>query len=174
MAAALDIIVGRRLRRATAMEADILELDERTTSSKLGIHVLTTHPSQRDAFRASGFAQRSGDDVTRSPAGSMMRVPTENSGPFDARLVRRRCTNRSFSGPMMGPLCPSRTGTTGRSHRSCRRPKDSSLDLLSGVAPCRRRASSARTIWHKMLTINAEQVFTIGTINGTQQPVVDQ
>ncbi len=29
-----------------------------------------------------------------------------------------------------------------------------------------------RTIWHKMLSIHADQVYTIGIINGTKQPVV--
>ena len=27
-------------------------------------------------------------------------------------------------------------------------------------------------VWHKMLAIHADQVFTIGTVNGTRQPVV--
>jgi len=27
-------------------------------------------------------------------------------------------------------------------------------------------------IWHRMLSINAEQVYTIGTVNGVKQPVV--
>jgi peptide/nickel transport system substrate-binding protein len=29
-----------------------------------------------------------------------------------------------------------------------------------------------RAIWHKMLAINAEELFTIGVINSTLQPIV--
>ncbi len=53
---------------------------------------------------------------------------------------------------------------------TCPRPSSCSTFIATGGI---RPTTIERTaIWDKMLAINADQVFTIGIVNGTQQPVV--
>ena len=51
-------------------------------------------------------------------------------------------------------------------------PKVEELMSLLGDWRSAREADQREAAWKKILEINADQVFTIGTVNGTLQPVV--
>ncbi len=62
--------------------------------------------------------------------------------------------------------------STGKSGQAPDMPEVQQLVALYGQWSIAADETAKATIWRQMLAINAEQVFTIGTINGVPQPVV--
>ncbi|MCW6510578.1 ABC transporter substrate-binding protein [Lichenifustis flavocetrariae] len=141
------------------VDTDILELvgDD---FAKLGIRIFN-HPSQRDAFRQRIF---SGQVIMSMAEGLDNAVPTEKFEP-DALAPS---AESQFQWSRWGLYFES----GGSQGEAVDMPEPQHLlDLLHDW---RHSTSDAqrKTIWDEMLSINADQVYTIGIVNGTQQPVV--
>ena len=127
---------------------------------KIGIKMLTK-PQTRENFRLRAF---SGEAIMTAFAGVVTVVPTANTSP------------REFVPAMQGGLQWSSWGlfveSKGRQGEKCDMPSACKLmDYLheweSAVDPAVRRKA-----WDEILAANADQVFSIGTVNGIRQPVV--
>lgn len=127
---------------------------------KIGIKMLTK-PQTRDNFRLRTF---SGEAVMTAFAGAVTAVPTVNTSP------------KEFAPTMLGGLQWSRWGmfveSKGRQGEKC--DMESACKLLdylkeweTGATPDDRRKA-----WEKILSTNADEVFSIGTVNGIRQPIV--
>ncbi|MDX7950618.1 ABC transporter substrate-binding protein [Lichenihabitans sp. Uapishka_5] len=152
-----DIIV--ETAGSDPIETDILELvgDD---FSKLGLH-LYNHPSSRDAFR-----QRitSGQVIMSMAQGLDNAVPTRVFEP-DALAPT---SEAQFQWPLWGLNFESH----GQQGEAVDIPEAQQLlDLLKQWRMAK-HGDEKQSVWEQMLSINAQQVFTIGILNGTQQPVV--
>ena len=138
---------------------DILELVS-SDWAKLGLHTFA-HPSHLDIFR-----QRiaSGDTIMSIDRGMDNAVPTPDFEP-DALAPT---TDSQYQWPRWGLY----TQSSGHEGEAVDLPE---AETLLGLYHDWRHSSSdqeRKEIWTKMLQINADQVFTIGIVNGTRQPVV--
>jgi peptide/nickel transport system substrate-binding protein len=138
---------------------DILEL-VRDDWEKLGLRAFT-HPSHRDIFRQHIL---SGQTVFSIAAGIDNGAPTQAIEPDDLAPAHET----QFQWPRWG-LYQESDGHEGE-------PIDlPAAQELSDLFKAWRRSTGPeerREIWGKMLALNADQVFTIGIVNGTKQPVV--
>ena len=140
-------------------EADALSLIA-DQWKKIGIKMLLK-PQTRENFRLRTF---SGEAVMTASAGVVTAVPTPGTSP------------KEFVPAEQGGLQWSRWGmfvqTKGKQGEKCDLKEACELlDLLrewehSSDAAGRRKA------WDKILEINADEVFSIGTVNGIRQPIV--
>ncbi len=127
---------------------------------KVGIKMLTK-PQTRENFRLRTF---SGEAVMTAFAGAVTAVPTVNTSP------------KEFAPTMLGGLQWSRWGmfveSKGRQGEKC--DMESACKLLDYVKEWETGATPAdrRKAWEKILETNADQVFSIGTVNGIRQPIV--
>ncbi len=127
---------------------------------KIGIKMLTK-PQTRENFRLRTF---SGEAVMTAFAGAVTAVPTVNTSP------------KEFAPTMLGGLQWSRWGmfveSKGRQGEKC--DMESACKLLDYVKEWETGATPAdrRKAWEKILETNADQVFSIGTVNGIRQPIV--
>jgi peptide/nickel transport system substrate-binding protein len=127
---------------------------------KIGIKMLTK-PQTRDNFRLRTF---SGEAVMTAFAGAVTAVPTPNTSP------------KEFAPTMLGGLQWSRWGmfveSKGKQGEKC--DLASACKLLDYVKEWESgtTAEDRRQAWHKILASNADEVFSIGTVNGIRQPVV--
>ncbi len=127
---------------------------------KIGIKMLTK-PQTRDNFRLRTF---SGEAVMTAFAGAVTAVPTSNTSP------------KEFAPTMLGGLQWSRWGmfveSKGKQGEKC--DLDSACKLLDYVKEWETGATveDRRKAWQKILASNADEVFSIGTVNGIRQPVV--
>jgi peptide/nickel transport system substrate-binding protein len=141
------------------MDADIIELVA-DDWAKLGIRAFN-HASQRDAFRQRIL---SGQTIMSLSPGIDDGVPSSAFEPDSLAPLH----DAQFQWPRWG-LFSASDGHEGD-------PIDlpEAKQLLDLYRQWRRSTTGEeRTeIWHKMLSINAEQVYTIGIVNGSQQPVV--
>ncbi len=139
--------------------ADILELVS-DDWAKLGLRAFT-HPSHRDAFR-----QRivSGQTVMAISPGLDNGAPSESIEPDDLAPTRES----QFEWPRWGLSFES------GGHEGDAVDLPEAAKLLDLYRKWRRSTGpEERTaIWKEMLDLYADQVFTIGIVNGTQQPVV--
>ncbi len=127
---------------------------------KIGIKMLTK-PQTRENFRLRAF---SGEAIMTAFAGVVTVVPTANTSP------------REFVPAMQGGLQWSSWGlfveSKGRQGEKCDLPSACRLmDYLheweTAVDPAVRRKA-----WDEILAANADEVFSIGTVNGIRQPIV--
>jgi peptide/nickel transport system substrate-binding protein len=127
---------------------------------KIGIKLLFK-PQTAENFRLRVF---SGEAIMTAYAGITTAVPTADSNP------------REFAPTMQGGLQWSRWGmfmeSKGKQGEKCDMAEACQLlDLMQqwekGVDE-----ASRRTAWDRILEINVDQVFSIGTVNGILQPVV--
>jgi peptide/nickel transport system substrate-binding protein len=138
---------------------DILELvgDD---WAKLGLRAFT-HPSHRDVFR-----KRILDGLTIMSIGVGIDngVPTSAIEPDDLAPMHEA----QFQWPRWGLYQESQ----GHDGDAIDMPE--AQQLLDLYREWRRSTNSEQRqeIWSKMLAIDADQVFTIGIVNGTKQPVV--
>ena len=109
---------------------------------KIGIKMLTK-PQTRDNFRLRTF---SGEAVMTAFAGAVTAVPTVNTSP------------KEFAPTMLGEKCDLES--------ACKL-LDYVKEWETGATPEERRKA-----WDKILASNADEVFSIGTVNGVRQPVV--
>ncbi len=127
---------------------------------KIGIKMLTK-PQTRDNFR---LRTASGEAVMTAFAGAVTAVPTPNTSP------------KEFAPTMLGGLQWSRWGmfveSKGRQGEKC--DLDSACKLLDYVKEWETGATEEdrRKAWEKILATNADEVFSIGTVNGVRQPIV--
>ena len=127
---------------------------------KVGIKLLFK-PQTRDNFRLRTF---SGDSMMTAYAGITTAVPTVDTSP------------KEFAPTMQGGLQWSRWGmfveSKGKQGEKCDLPDACQLlDLVHDWATAPEEAGR-RAAWEKILEINMEEVFTIGTVNGILQPIV--
>lgn len=127
---------------------------------KIGIKMLTK-PQTRDNFRLRTF---SGEAVMTAFAGAVTAVPTVNTSP------------KEFAPTMLGGLQWSRWGmfveSKGRQGEKC--DMEQACKLLDYVKEWETGATpdDRRKAWEKILQTNADEVFSIGTVNGIRQPIV--
>ena len=138
---------------------DILELIH-DTWLKAGIKMLP-RPAQRDIFRNRVF---SGDSKMAVWSGLSNGIPTADMTPDEFVPTRQY----QLQWPKWGKFMES-NGQAGK-------PPDlleakQLLDLMSAWNNAS-GLSEQEEIWHRILKIHAEQVFSIGIINRTLQPVV--
>ncbi len=127
---------------------------------KVGIKLLGK-PQSRENFRLRAF---SGEAVMTAFAGNVTAVPTVNTSP------------KEFAPTMQGGLQWSRWGmfieSKGTKGEKC--DLESACKLLDYVKEWETSSDAAgrRKAWDKILEANADEVFSIGTVNGIRQPIV--
>ena len=153
----LEIIVETAGEQTT--QVDFLELIEQNWA-EVGVK-LFSKPSHRATLRAR---VSSGETMMSVWTGLLNAVPTADSSPEELVPSSRI----DFQWPKWG-LYEETGGTSGE-------PVDLAdvkelLRLNTAWLAATDRASRA-AVWHEMLRIHAEQVFSIGIISGVRQPVV--
>ncbi len=138
---------------------DILELISGDWA-KLGLRTFA-HPSHLDIFR-----QRiaSGDTIMSIDRGLDNAVPTAEFEPSDLAPT----TDAQYQWPRWGLY----TQSSGHEGEAVDLPEATALLDLYHDWRHSSNADQQREVWTKMLQINADQVFSIGIVNGTRQPVV--
>ena len=127
---------------------------------KVGIKLLSK-PQALENFRLRTF---SGDAIMTAYAGAVTAVPTVDTSP------------REFAPTMQGGLQWSRWGmfveSKGKQGEACDMP--SACRLMDYLKEWETSTDAAvrRKAWDDILAANADEVFSIGTVNGIRQPVV--
>ncbi|MBU8872276.1 ABC transporter substrate-binding protein [Reyranella sp. MMS21-HV4-11] len=127
---------------------------------KIGIKMLSK-PQTRDNLR---LRTSSGEALMTAFAGVVTAAPTPNTSP------------KEFAPTMLGSLQWSRWGmfveSKGKQGEKC--DLASACKLLDYVKEWETGATveDRRKAWDKILTSNADEVFSIGTVNGVRQPIV--
>jgi len=156
---------GRRLQvivdtaGESTEESDALELIKNDWR-RIGVE-LFTKPSQREVFRNRVFA---GSAIMSVWTGLENGVPTADMAPIELAPTAQD----QLEWPKWGEYYQTE-------HASGEAPDMPEVQRLVELNRAWRYADSAderRDIWHKMLAIHADQVFTIGVVNGVPQPVV--
>ena len=127
---------------------------------KIGIKMLVK-PQTKENFRLRTF---SGEAVMTAYAGAVTAVPSPNTSP------------KEFAPTMQGGLNWSKWGmyieSKGKQGEKC--DMDSACKLLDYVKEWEHATNDAERskAWGEILQANADEVFSIGTVNGIRQPVV--
>ncbi len=140
-------------------ESDVLELIH-DSWLRAGIK-LYTRPSQREVFRNRTFA---GDTVMAVWSGLNNAIPTPNMSPDELAPT----SQQQLQWPKWGQYYETR-------QRAGHPPSLSSVQELAELNHRWRFAGTAEEqarIWHAMLKLYTDQVFTIGTVCAVPQPVV--
>lgn len=140
-------------------ESDVLAL-VRDTWLKIGIKIYS-RPTQRELFRKRVYA---GSTVMSVWAGLDNAVATPDMSPRELAPT----SQAQLQWPKWGQHFEEK-GAVGEP------PDMPEVAKLLELYKAWRVSSSTEeraAIWHEMLKINADQVFTIGTVNGTRQPIV--
>ena len=122
---------------------------------------MLTKPQTRDNFR---LRTSSGEAVMTAFAGAVTAVPTPNTSP------------KEFAPTMLGGLQWARWGmfveSKGKQGEKC--DLASACKLLDYVKEWEAGATEEdrRKAWDKILATNADEVFSIGTVNSVRQPIV--
>ncbi len=140
-------------------DADALQLIAEHWS-RVGIKLLSK-PQTRENFRLRTFA---GQSLMTAYAGVVTAVPTADTSPREFAPT----TQGGLQWPQWGLYVESggQRGETCDLAAACR--------LLDHVREWETATSEAgrRTAWDSILELNADQVFSIGTVNGILQPIV--
>jgi len=127
---------------------------------KVGIKMLVK-PQTRENFRLRAF---SGEAIMTAFAGAVTAVPTIDTSP------------KEFAPTMQGGLQWSRWGmyveSKGKQGEKCDLP--SACKLMDYLKEWETSTDPAvrRKAWDQILATNADEVFSIGTVNGIRQPIV--
>ncbi len=127
---------------------------------KIGIKMLVK-PQTRENFRLRAF---SGEAIMTAYAGAVTAVPTLNTSP------------KEFAPTMQGGLQWSRWGmfieSKGQQGDKC--DVEQVCKLLDYVKEWEHGTTPAdrQKAWEKILQANADEVYSIGTVNGIRQPIV--
>ena len=140
-------------------ETDILDLLKQDFFN-VGMKIYP-RSTQRDVFRRRIVA---GQTVMSAWAGMDNALVTSDMEP-DALAPT---SSAQFQWPRWGQFIES----SGREGEQPAVPEANELVRLYEEWRMSSTRDQRRAIWRKMLVINAEQVFTIGVINGTLQPIV--
>ena len=140
-------------------ETDMLEMIKKDWS-KIGIE-LFAKPSQREVFRNRVFA---GQAIMSVWSGIDNALPTADTAPTEFAPTEQIQLQWSKWGEYF------ETAT----HSGHKPDMPVALELLALYDDWRlAKTKKARVqVWHKILKLRADQVFSIGTINGVPQPVV--
>ena len=140
-------------------ETDVLEL---VSDSWLKIGVkLHIKPSQREVMRNRIYA---GETVMSISSGLENGVPTADMDPKGLAPTAQV----QYQWPKWGQY----NETNGRMGEAIDMPAAKHLMALYKQWLAATNTAARRKIWHEMLQINADQVFSIGLISGVLQPVV--
>ena len=153
---ALEIIV--ETAGETTEQTDILELI-RASWKEAGMK-LFSKPSQRDVLRNRVF---SGEAMMSVWFGIDNALPTADTSPDELAPV----SQIQLQWPKFGQFHE----TAGKSGEAPDMPEAIELMKLREAWRTEPRESREK-IWHRILAIHAEQQFSIGVVNGVQQPVV--
>ncbi|MEO1607921.1 MAG: ABC transporter substrate-binding protein [Pseudomonadota bacterium] len=140
------------------MQTDVLSLI-RDSWSKIGI-LMYPRPTHRDLFRNRVY---SGDTVISAWPGYDNGLATPDFSPLDFAPTSKQ----HYQWPQWGDYY----WTKGRAGEAPDLPEARQLVALLKRWERSSSTDERRSIWHKMLTIHADQVFSIGTVNGSMQPV---
>jgi len=140
-------------------QTDVLEL-VRDSWAKIGIS-LFTRASQRDVFRAR---IQSGQTLMSVWSGIENAIANPNMSPTEFAPT----SGEQLQWPTWGRYVQS-GGKAGEAITDAKAQKLLDLYLSWRVAATE---EERKEIWQKMLKISAEQVYSIGIVNGTLQPVV--
>ncbi|MGH7318570.1 MAG: ABC transporter substrate-binding protein, partial [Candidatus Rokuibacteriota bacterium] len=152
----LDIIV--ETSGESTEQSDVLELVQ-DTWAQIGIELLI-RPSQREVFRRRVF---SGDAVMSVSNSDLFGLPTPDMDPASLAPVN----SQHLQWPQWGTHYETK-GASGEAPPPVARRL---VELYGRWLRSTDRRERAR-IWGEMLDINAEEVFSIGIIGGTLQPVI--
>jgi peptide/nickel transport system substrate-binding protein len=128
--------------------------------AKIGIRMLVK-PQTLESFRQRTF---SGDALMTAYAGVVTAVPTPNTSP------------KEFAPTMQGGLQWPKWGmfveSKGKHGEKC--DVEEACKLLDYIKEWEHATDEAgrRAAWNKILKTNADEVFSIGTVNGIRQPIV--
>jgi len=140
-------------------EDDVLQL---ITDSWMKIGVsLVVKPSERDTMRNHVFA---GDALLSVWTGLENGLPTPDMSPQDLAPT----TQQQLQWPMWGQYVE----TKGAAGQPVDMPEAQKLVDLLKQWQTASDSDTRQSIWHDMLQIYTDQVFTIGTVAGVPQPVV--
>ncbi|HTO84307.1 MAG TPA: ABC transporter substrate-binding protein, partial [Methylomirabilota bacterium] len=140
-------------------EDDVLQL---ITDSWMKIGVsLVVKPSERDTMRNHVFA---GDALLSVWTGLENGLPTPDMSPQDLAPT----TQQQLQWPMWGQYVE----TKGAAGQPVDMPEAQKLVDLLKQWQTASDSDTRQSIWHEMLQIYTDQVFTIGTVAGVPQPVV--
>ena len=141
-------------------ETDVLYLVH-DTWLKAGLKIYT-RPAQRDLFRKRVY---SGDAIMSAGKSEIDNaIATADISPGELAPT----SQAQLQWPQWG-LYFEEKGKAGE------RPDMAEVRQLLGLLGEWNRSATTQDrerVWHKMLAIHSDQVFTIGTVNGTRQPVV--
>jgi peptide/nickel transport system substrate-binding protein len=140
-------------------QTDVLEL-VRDSWAKIGI-ALFTRASQRDVFRAR---IQSGQTLMSVWSGIENAIANPNMSPTEFAPT----SGEQLQWPLWGRYVQS-GGKSGEMISDPQAQKLLDLYLSWRIATTEQQRTE---IWQKMLKISAQQVYSIGIVNGTQQPVV--
>ncbi len=143
----------------TTEQSDILELIS-DNWRKIGIK-LFAKALQRDVFRNRVFA---GYTVMSVWSGLENGVPTENSSPHEFAPT----SQLQLQWPKWGQYV--QTGGMAGEPVDMELPRV--LDRLNEAWNYASQVGERRTLWRKILEINADQCYSIGVVSGVQQPIV--
>ncbi len=140
-------------------EADVLELIA-SSWKRIGVKVFNK-PSERTVLRNRIF---SGDTVMAIWFGYENGMPTADMSPEEFTPVRQQ----SYHWPKWGQFYE----TKGQSGEAVDMPEATRLLDLYEAWRASETPAERREIWHEILQIHAEQVYTIGLVAGIPQPIV--
>jgi len=140
-------------------QSDVLELI-RDSWREIGI-ALFIKPSQRSVFRNRIFA---GETVMSVWSGLENGVPTPKSSPAPLATT----SQTSYQWPKWG----QHFETKGESGEEADIPEARRLNELYGQWLNAKSDDERAEVWKEMLSIHAEQQFTIGVVSGILQPIV--
>jgi peptide/nickel transport system substrate-binding protein len=140
-------------------EDDVLQLIQ-DSWMKIGVS-LVVKPSERDTMRNHVF---SGDALLSVWTGLENGLPTPDMSPQDLAPT----TQQQLQWPMWGQYVE----TKGAAGQPVDMPDAQKLADLLKQWSAASDSDTRQSIWHDMLQIYTDQVFTIGTVAGVPQPVV--
>jgi peptide/nickel transport system substrate-binding protein len=140
-------------------QTDILEMI-RETWREVGIK-LFPKPSQREVLRNRVF---SGDALMSVWSGIENGLAGPNVSPEELAPT----SQQQLQWPKFGQFFE----TSGKAGEAPDIPAVAELLKLNGAWRAAANRDERAKIWHRMLQIHSEQLFTIGVINGVSQPVV--
>ena len=140
-------------------QTDVLEL-LRESWKEVGIK-LFTKPSQREVLRNRVF---SGEALMSVWTGLENGLPNADTSPDDLAPTSQQ--------HLQWPKFGQHHETGGKSGMAPDIPEVQELAKLHAAWRAAANKAEREKIWHQMLTIHAEQQFTIGVISGVPQPVI--
>lgn len=140
-------------------QTDVLEL-VRESWAEIGIK-LFVKPSQREVFRNRIFA---GETLMSAWSGLENGVPSADMSPEELAPT----SQLQLQWPKWGQYFE----TSGKTGEAPDLPGALELARLNEAWLASTERSEREKIWHEMLQIHADQLYTIGIISGVQQPVI--